>query len=135
MKKKINVLLAGLAVLPVVMAASYEWSWREGRVDILDAYVVLMYRPPDADPLGWTVVARVGPPLSRVFPVQWLMSREAEENRDAVEAVVNDLDFYFKDFRQPDPWPDVLHHCDTLSNWYGHVHWMCVSRIDQPAHP
>jgi hypothetical protein len=132
----IGVLLVGLVVLPAVMAGSDEWSWREGRIDILDAYVVLLYGPADADPSRWTAVARVGPPRGREFPVQWLVSREAEETRGAVEAVVNDLDSYLRAGSESDPWSFVLGLCRTASNWEeGHVHWMCVSRVSQPARP
>jgi len=127
--RRTRVLFAGFVLLPVVVAAgSFEWSWREGRVDVRDEYAELLYGSPDANPGSWTAVARVGPARGRVFPVQWLVDREAGENGDVVEAVVDELDFYLKDARRPYPWSDVLHHCNTTSNWYGQVHWACVAR-------
>jgi hypothetical protein len=135
--KKINLLLLVLAVLPLVMAGSHEWSWREGRIDMRDAYVLLLYGAPDANPASWRGIARIGAPRGRVFPVQWLLNRQADENRCAVDAVVAELDFHLKAAAdQPDPWSYALQHCDSTSNWHrGDVHWVCVSRVDLPAQP
>jgi hypothetical protein len=124
--KKICVVLAGLVVLPVVVAAgAVEWAWREAKVDTRGGHVVLLHGSGNADPRSWVPAARVGRPRGHVFPVEWLVDVNAAENMELVEAVTLDLDFYLKDVGRPDPWSYARYHCQTTSNWYGDVHWAC----------
>jgi hypothetical protein len=126
--KKILVLLAGLVALPLAAAAgAAEWSWRQAKVDARGGYVVLLHGSAEADPQSWVPAARVGPARGHVFPVEWLVDANAVENRELVEAVTFDLDFYLKDVGRPDPWSYVQYHCQTMSNWYGDVHWAWVA--------
>jgi hypothetical protein len=125
--KKILVLLAGLVALPLAAAAgAAEWSWRQAKVDARGGYVVLLHGSAEADPQSWVPAARVGPARGHVFPVEWLVDANVE-NRELVEAVTFDLDFYLKDVGRPDPWSYVQYHCQTMSNWYGDVHWAWVA--------
>jgi hypothetical protein len=122
--KKVFVALAALVALPLAAAAA-GWSWQEARVDTRDGDPVLLYGSPDAEPESWTPAARVGRPEGRVFPVEWLVDADAAENRALVEAVSFELDFYLKQVGRPDPWSYARYHCQTASNLYGDVHWVC----------
>lgn len=125
--KKITVVLAGLVALPILAGAGRpEWSWREASVDPRGAHVDLLYGPGDDDPESWVLVARVGPPRGRVFPVQWVVDPKGVENKDWIEAAAHDLDYYLKDIGQPEPWSYAQYHCGTASNLYHRVHWWCV---------
>jgi hypothetical protein len=125
--KKITVVLAGLVALPVLaVAARPEWSLRQASVDPGGEYVDLFYGSGDDAPESWVHVARVGPPRGRVFPVQWVVDLKAVENKEMIEAVGHDLDFYLKDVGRPDPWSYAQYHCGTASNLYSRVHWWCV---------
>ena len=129
--KKILVVLAGLVALPLAAAAgAAEWSWREAKVDMRGDYIALLHGSADAPPGSWVPAARVGPPRGHVFPVEWLVDANAVENRELVRALTFDLDYYLKDVGRPDPWAYAQYHCDTMSNWYGDVHWAWV-----PASP
>jgi hypothetical protein len=97
------VLAAALALPTLVAAAGLEWSWREAGVDEGGAYVELQYGSQDADPTSCVPAARVGPPKGRVFPVEWLVDPKRPENRDLVEDVERDLDYYLSDVGRPDP--------------------------------
>ena len=62
--KKSFVVLAGLVVLPLVVAAgAVEWAWREAKVDTRGGYVVLLHGSGNADPreLGSRGPCRRGP--------------------------------------------------------------------------
>jgi hypothetical protein len=121
------VVLAAVLALPILAAAAGpEWSWRESSVNGGGDYVELRYGSQDADPRSWIPAARFGPPKGRVFPVAWLVDPRRPENRDLVEAIERDLDYYLKDAGRPDPWSYAPYHCGTMSNWYGDVHWLCV---------
>jgi hypothetical protein len=118
--------LAAILALPILAAAAGpEWSWRDSSVDERGDYVELRYGSEDADPGSWVPAARFGPPERQVFPVAWLVDPRLPENRDLVEAVERDLDYYLKDVGRPDPWSYAQYHCVTMSNWYGNVHWRC----------
>jgi hypothetical protein len=99
---------------------------RESSVNERGDYVELRYGSQDADPGSWVPAARLGPPKGRVFPVAWLVDPRRPENRDLVEAVERDLDYYLKDVGRPDPWSYARYHCGTMSNGYRDVHWLCV---------
>jgi hypothetical protein len=95
-------------------------------VDARADHLRLHYGCADLDPAGWVLAARVGRPEGRVFPVQWLVDPQVVANKDLVEAVTRDLDFYLKDVGQPDPWSYAQYLCESSSNLYGYVHWECV---------
>ena len=124
------VFLGGLAAVKARDSASeghlgaHDWSWHEADGDPRADHVELLYGSEDVDPRSWVPAARVGRPSGRDFPVEWLVDPEAPENRDMVEAVRRDLDFYLKDVGRPDPWAYAQYHCGTTSNLYGNVHWV-----------
>ncbi len=105
-----------------------DWSWRVADVDARADHLRLHYGSGDLDPASWVLAARVGRPEGRVFPVQWLVDPQVVSNKDLVEAVTRDLDFYLKDVGRPDPWSYAQYHCETTSNLYGDVHWECLVR-------
>ena len=106
-----------------------DWSWREANVDARADHLRLLYGSADVDPASWVLAARVGRPEGCVLPVQWLVDPQAVANKDLVEAVMRDLDFYLKDVGRPDPWSYAQHHCETTSDLYGDVHWECVREL------
>jgi hypothetical protein len=106
------------------------WSWRDGVVDQKGDYLELRYGSQDADPDTWVGAARVGPPSGHVFPVQWLMNREAPANPEMVDAIVRELDSYLLQVGGSDPWSYAQYHCGTTSNWYGDVHWANYVRAE-----
>jgi hypothetical protein len=103
-----------------------DWSWCVANVDARADHLRLHYGFADLDPASWVLAARVGRPEGRVFPVQWLVDPQVVANKDLVEAVTRDLDFYLKDVGRPDPWSYAQYHCEASSNFYGYVHWECV---------
>jgi hypothetical protein len=130
--KKTLVVVAGLIALPIVAASGGpKWSWREASVDQQRDYLEARYGPADADPESWVPVARVARGQGHVFRVQWLVDPKAVENKDRVEAVVDDIDNGLNEVGRPDPWSHAQYHCRTTSNWYSRVHWLCV--VGQPA--
>jgi hypothetical protein len=119
------VAFAAMLALPMLAAApGPEWSWHEASIDEGGAYVELRHGSRDADPESWVPAARVGPPTRGVFPVEWLVDPSRAENRDLVEDVERDLDYYLRDIGRPDPWRYAQYHCGSTSNWYGKVHWL-----------
>jgi hypothetical protein len=98
------------------------WRWREAAVETQADHLEVFYGSPD-DPERWVLVARVGKPQNRVFPVQWLVNSESAELSDAIRAVRGDLDYYLITIGQRDPWSYARFHCGTASNLYGYVHW------------
>ena len=74
-------------------------------------------------------MARVGRPVKRVWPVEWLAAPETlpAEVRDYV---VEELNFYLVEHSvmslsggPPDKWEYAIYHCRTMSNMYSKVHW------------
>jgi hypothetical protein len=81
------------------------WSWCKLPVDPAEAHLELRFgslQEPDSStpPI---LIARVGRPVNRVSPVEWLV-RPADGQRQALEAVTKDLDYYLVAKGEADPW-------------------------------
>lgn len=99
------------------------WAWTEGAVDTRSDHLELRYGSVnESDWDRWLAVARVGSPVARTFPVEWLLSSKV--HREAVRAVRKELDFYLVEKGEEDPWAYAQDHCSTAANIYSEVHWV-----------
>lgn len=104
------------------MMTESEWTWAEGPVDPKTEHIELRY----GDAIRGSLVAMVGKPNGRVFPVRWL--RATISSREVASAVRSELDFYLvwhpKAFvATGHPWSYAVYHCGTAANIYSTVHW------------
>jgi len=58
-----------------------------------------------------------------VFPVQFLVDRARADRHSVVAKVIKEIEFYFMELGEPDPWKYAQYHCGTASNAYSDVHW------------
>jgi hypothetical protein len=104
------------------MGRRRRWAWTERVVDIRSDHLELRYGSANqTDRNAWVAVVRVGPPVARTFPVEWLLSLKA--HREAVRSVRKELDFYLVEKGEEDPWAYAQYHCSTAANMYSDVHW------------
>jgi hypothetical protein len=75
------------------------WGWRKGSVDVDDEHFELLYGSGDSDPATWVLVARIGRPLGKVFPVKFTAS-----GAEGVKAAVAQLNFYLVEKGETNPW-------------------------------
>ena len=103
------------------MDATGAWSWREGCVVDRDGdYLSLTH-----DDTGDELLALVGPPTDRAFPVEMLRPDDMDDTvlgRVAAD-VRRQLDFYLLEVGGDDPWNYAIYRCGTTSNLYSTVHW------------
>ncbi|MGE3345211.1 MAG: VRR-NUC domain-containing protein [Vicinamibacterales bacterium] len=103
------------------------FTFRSGPIDRTQQHFELRYGSVDNG--GWddwipvALVAR-GEPDS--FLVETLLDSRAGHNREALEAVQRELDFYLVEKGEPDPWAYACYHCGTSANVYSSVHWSLV---------
>ena len=73
-------------------------------------------------------MALVGAPVDGIFPVQFLVSRESDDEviRRVAADTVRQLDQYLIELGEPDPWTYAIYHCGTTANLYSRVHWSYV---------
>jgi hypothetical protein len=71
------------------------------------------------------VVAIVGPPINRAFPVLLL-----SDDPRVMDDVRRDLELYLVELGKPDPWAYARYHCTTLANAYSAVHWSYLREAD-----
>jgi len=104
-----------------------QWSWSDLPVDPAQAHFELRFGSLQVPASGTLplLVARVGRPIDRVFPVEWLV-RPADGQREALDAVTKDLDYYLVAKGEPDPWLYAQHHAGTAANVYSSVHWSFI---------
>ncbi len=105
-----------------------KWRWDEGAVDTTldhlkiafgDVSVTTNYKE-------WVPVALVSAPNGKRFTVQFLIGANSPDNRQMVDAVKKELDFYLVELSgkgRPDPWNYAQYHCTTASNIYSDVRW------------
>ena len=98
------------------------WSWTEREVAREQPHLALAHNEHSA------TVARVGAPVDGIFPVQFLVSRESDDEvmRRVVADTVRELDYYLVELGEPDPWAYAIYHCGTAANLYSRVHWSRV---------
>ena len=106
-----------------------RWSWRELPVKADEAHFQLRHSSHPEEPAAqWLLVALIGPPANRTFPVQWLLDAAEPAYSKAVRAVRRELDFYLVDKGELDPWNYAKYHCGTMANVYSDVHWSFRNR-------
>jgi hypothetical protein len=103
----------------------YPWKWAEGNVSPKEEHIELRYgNALKSEWKFWTSIARIGPPVEHVFPVQWLLRpTKSPKNSTMIKETVKELNFYFIELRKPDPWEYAIYHCGTMANVYSRVHW------------
>ena len=118
MPRFVPFLVLALAIVgtPVLTANRTDsWRWQMAFVDPTREHLELRYgSSDDGDWDDWIPVARVGRPVNRVFPVQFVLPDDDCEDAEAREAVGRSLDYYLVGLGKPDPW-EVRHvsHDDT----------------------
>jgi hypothetical protein len=91
--------------------------WTEGTIDLGNEHILLSWGPlDDARP-----IARVAPAEAHAFTVQFIVDKSG--HAAAVAAVTEELNFYFIENREPNPWSYARYHCNSASNLYSSVHW------------
>jgi len=105
------------------------WSWREGAVDQAEDHFELRYgSASEAGWDAWMLVAFVGPPKGREFPVRFLVERDDETKARIVKDLVGELNFYLVELERPDRWAYMQYHAGTASNLYSSIHWAFVPK-------
>lgn len=89
-------------------------------------YGDLNHQKPD----DFVSVAVVSPPSKFTFVVQFLVDYDSGLNKDMVEAVRKELDFYLVEKGEHDPWQYCKYHCTTAANLYSKVHWLYFPRFE-----
>ena len=99
------------------------WHLVEGIVDTNEEYIKITYGAIDGDDLE--PIALVAPGNDMEFTVQYLLQPEPEneEQQKMLDAVRKELNFYFLELKEKDPWAYACYHCTTTGNLYGVVHW------------
>ena len=130
-----------ILVLSTIFAASGAAGstgssrWREARVDARREHLELHFGSADDSQWeNWLAVARVGHPVGRVFPVEFLLRPGDSRNEEAVAAVKRQLDYYLVELGKCDPWAYAVYHTATMANLYSRVHWIWVTE-SQPDAP
>jgi len=76
-----------------------------------------------------TPIARVRPSDGPgAFVVDFIVPEDAADARKMIAAVQEELEFYFIELPNHDPWAYAKYHCGTASNLYGSVHWVLHER-------
>jgi hypothetical protein len=98
--------------------------WQEGRVDRTEEHFELRYgSAKDRCWNEWLPIAVVGPPVTGMVSVQFLVERADPRNTGAISDVEREIQFYLIDKREYNPWEYAQHHCGTSANAYSQVHW------------
>ena len=101
-----------------------EWRWQDRVVDAHGKHIELRYGDAVKGAYeNWHPIARVGRPKKHVFPVEWLIAADSPEHESMILEVQQELDFYFVEKGEPDPWAFAKYHCNTRANIYSLVHW------------
>ena len=82
-----------------------SWRWQMAFVDPTREHLELRYG--SGDDRDWDdgiLVARVGRPVNRVFPVHFVLPDDDRDDAEAREAVRRSLDYYLVELGKPDPW-------------------------------
>ena len=125
-------LVLALAIVgtPVRTASRTDsWRWQIALVDPTREHLELRYGSSDDGGWDdWVLVARVGRPVNRVFPVHFVLPDDDGEDAEAREAVGRNLDYYLVELGKRDPWEYATYHTMTLANVYSRVHWGWIRR-------
>lgn len=89
-------------------------NWQEGVVDQDNDHIKIRYKE-TREPFA-VVSNRDG-----IITVQFLENPHTEQK--IKEEGIRDLDFYFGELNEADPWAYAIYHCNTAANMYSEVHW------------
>jgi hypothetical protein len=130
-------LALAIVATPVRTASRTDsWRWQMGFVDATREHLELQYGSrDDEDWDDWTLVARVGRPVNRVFPVHFVLPDDDREDAEAREAVGRSLDYYLVELGKPNPWEYGIYHTMTQANMYSRVHWGWIRPGVEPGRP
>ena len=82
----------------------------------------------------WVLVARVGCPARGRLHVEFLIDPTNPALAAMLAKVTRDVEYYFVEKGEREPWGYAVYHCTTESNLYSKVHWSHI-RPGQPAPP
>ena len=100
-------------------------TWREGTADAAKEHIRIAYGDRN------TPVCLVQP-KGESFIVQFILL-EGQANRNVIDSVKKDLDFYLIEKGEPNPWAYARYHCSIAANIYSKVHWI-LETGDRPRH-
>jgi len=89
--------------------------FKEGIVDRAAEHIKLFYKENE------TPTAMVGKPDGDTIIFQ--LFSNTDDTQEPYREVLQELEFYFNELANPDPWGYAIHHCSTASNLYSSVHW------------
>jgi hypothetical protein len=91
--------------------------WQEGRVDRTKEYFELRYGSAVSGSwTEWTPTALVGRPVDGILNVQFLGESSDPGKPDALKKVKKEIEFYFLELNERDPWLYAQCHCGTSAN-------------------
>lgn len=89
-------------------------NWQEGVVDQENDHIKIRYKEILAP---FAVVSN----QDGIITVEFLKNTHTEQK--IKEEVIRELDFYFGELNEDDPWAYAIYHCSTAANIYSDVHW------------
>lgn len=99
------------------------WSWKEMKVSTENEYIEITYGDISRNEKTFPV-ARIGKPAGTIFPVEWIISGNTEDNEEIVEECRKDINYFLVELNEKDAWAYACYHCSTTSNIYSKVHWI-----------
>ena len=115
------------------MESEKQTAWRlvEGIVDTNEEYIKITCGAIDGD--DFEPIALVAPGNDKEFTVQYLLKPEPEnkEQQKMLDAVRKELNFYFLELKEKDPWAYACYHCTTAANLYSDVRWHYYPKGDK----
>ena len=115
------------------MESEKQNAWRlvEGIIDTNEEYIKIKYGAIDGD--DFEPIALVAPGNNKTFTVQYLLQSEPknEDDQKMLDAVRKELNFYFLELKEKDPWAYACYHCTTAANLYSDVHWHYYPKGDK----
>jgi hypothetical protein len=98
--------------------------FKEGIVD-RDAEHIKLYYKEDRNP-----TAMVAKPEGDTIIYQFISN--IDDTQEPKRKVLRELEIYFNELKNPDPWGYAIYHCSTVSNVYSNVHWSYYPEGWQP---
>ena len=71
----------------------------------------------------WLPVALVEKPRNGELGVELLLPPNTAKNRKILASLSEELNFYFFEKKESDPWAYACYHCTTFANLYSPLHW------------
>ena len=96
-----------------------HWEWREGSVDTSREHIKLTIGSNSAP------VALIQPAARGIFIVKLLIKYDENDSYSSVtiNSIIDELNFFLVDKREPRPWQYAIHHYSTAANIYSMIHW------------